>query len=1081
MLLESRYTLFEIDDAVLVPGSKARPVTYATRFTNTGGEEIETRAYDGATEQLVTTSERDEMGRLWKKYLPFAMPCKGAVSCNSDVSTLRNPGLAKQFYTASNPGYPDAGGVPYVETLWKPDPEATKDAEGAPGKAFGMDSAHLVRSFSSGVNMTGVRLLDSVSLNSVVAAKSGWRTYGSTFYHDWKRDRVGDAVNYHAAKDDDPTHLWELNVDRDGRKAFTVKDGEGHVIVSGSLDANGGLLARSVNELDERGNVIKSHSPLSCEYSPKPASCVNPSTYDYDSQSRLVKSKEPDAGETRTYYDLAGRVRGTQTQRQIDSGWVSVMGYDNLDRVIYSGLWKTSFDEDSLRNYFAKVDNKEKPTVAALTPGTVTRTIYDRIPASDTLGVMLFKGLVGSPNPDYARGRVSAVISDVAAIKGADGSSVKGVTRVATSYSYDKYGRVLTTYAYDPTMSADSLKTLWSTNSYDVGGKLVSKRSYPYGYSFASFMARDMFERYVYDRLGRMDSVIARRGSGDEFLLAHYEYYPTGPVKKVTLGNSLTITYTYHISGAVKNATVTSAKGEELYSETLHYEDCGDDKCTPQYNGNISRMVHQMADAGLASDADMAYTYDALNRLVKADDQADGLPLFDEEFDYDAQGRIVAQRRGGVSTGGVYKYANTTNKLVSVEGSMNGGSSGRDMSASNNFVYDQEGNLIEDKSKKLFIKYDWRGMPVEFSIVSCSQSIKRTVCGTSKLVMAYDGSGRRISKTRVHWGYGATKWDTSLVTHYTGVGTEIRENPMNSETKVVVNMPNGLGRYGIEDAEKTPGFSAPLDFEWYLKNHLGSTMLVYGTQSSTDPNKADVGVAKAKYYYRSFGEQLTGMESPDKVTENFTGKELDDETELNYFGARYLDPMLGLWISVDPKRQFSSPYLYAGNGMNPVNGVDEDGNVFGAENQEVVDLINEKSYNQYRLENGLVQECLVCRNNPNGSLNYSNRISSAIMSDNFGEIINSGLSSREEFYAKANGGAVTSIERGHPTAVVINGSAQDALHELSSHVFPAMLGDRPGNGSAIKEELMNSPDYLYFSPLDIPDHPIDQIHYETVE
>jgi RHS repeat-associated protein len=66
--------------------------------------------------------------------------------------------------------------------------------------------------------------------------------------------------------------------------------------------------------------------------------------------------------------------------------------------------------------------------------------------------------------------------------------------------------------------------------------------------------------------------------------------------------------------------------------------------------------------------------------------------------------------------------------------------------------------------------------------------------------------------------------------------------------------------------------------------------------------------------------------SADKVTENFTGKEHDDETELNYFGARYLDPMLGMWISVDPKRQFASPYLYTGNGVNPINGVDSDGN-----------------------------------------------------------------------------------------------------------------------------------------------------------
>ena len=35
--------------------------------------------------------------------------------------------------------------------------------------------------------------------------------------------------------------------------------------------------------------------------------------------------------------------------------------------------------------------------------------------------------------------------------------------------------------------------------------------------------------------------------------------------------------------------------------------------------------------------------------------------------------------------------------------------------------------------------------------------------------------------------------------------------------------------------------------------------------------------------------------------------------------------MLGMWISVDPKRQFASPYLYAGNGMNPINIIDLEG------------------------------------------------------------------------------------------------------------------------------------------------------------
>ena len=64
-----------------------------------------------------------------------------------------------------------------------------------------------------------------------------------------------------------------------------------------------------------------------------------------------------------------------------------------------------------------------------------------------------------------------------------------------------------------------------------------------------------------------------------------------------------------------------------------------------------------------------------------------------------------------------------------------------------------------------------------------------------------------------------------------------------------------------------------------------------------------------------------------RVSKTRMRKERDDENELNYFGARYLDPMLGLWISVDPARQFSSPYLYAGNGISPIVVVDPDGNV----------------------------------------------------------------------------------------------------------------------------------------------------------
>ena len=342
--------------------------------------------------------------------------------------------------------------------------------------------------------------------------------------------------------------------------------------------------------------------------------------------------------------------------------------------------------------------------------------------------------------------------------------------------------------------------------------------------------------------------------------------------------------------------------------------------------GNISRMVHELAhdNTDFTQYRDVAYTYDQLNRLTNANDIEQG--YFDEVFKYDAQGRMTVQRRDtsiAKNVGGEYSYYANTNRLKSVSNGMGGTADDRNMSDANNFVYDSEGNLIEDKSKKMKISYDWRGMPVEFVKENFCFDIHETIaCDSTKLLMAYDGSGKRISKILLH-EKGNGIWETEYETHYTGIGTEIRtsNNGSGNETKVVVNMPQSLGRYGVGLANYPD--TSELTFEWYLKNHLGSTMAVYRTTVTT----AGPPELKYAYDYRSYGEKVNLAEGTDKVTENFTGKELDDETQLDYFGARYLDAMLGLWVSVDPKRQFASPYLYAGNGVNPVNGVDENGNV----------------------------------------------------------------------------------------------------------------------------------------------------------
>ena len=630
------------------------------------------------------------------------------------------------------------------------------------------------------------------------------------------------------------------------------------------------------------------------------------------------------------------------TQKQIDSDAYSVVVYDHLDRTVYTGEWKTNRDRAAARAYFNDVQNQNNPVVDSLTPGTVTRTFYDRVPTDDTLNALNVKLIPAGEMLKYTRGRVAAVVSDVKAVLDDNGDPVPAsngkdsVIRVSTASSYDKYGRVVKAYAYDPTMPADSLKMLAVETEYDVGGKVLSTTKYPYGLK-PNGMNRKITERYVYDRLGRVSDVYSKNGSGNKVPVAHYDYYPTGSVRTVKLGNSLTLSYTYHISGAVKTAEVRSADNRELYADTLYYEDCGNNACTPQYNGNISRMAHHLAheNNNYGEFRDVRYTYDELNRLTKVDDSKQD--VFDEMFAYDAQGRITAQRRAGNvvnPTGGEYSYYSGKNRLKSVADNMGGTADERNMSDTANFVYDSVGNLTYDKSKGMKILYDWRGMPIEF--IQQSQPAGSSSDTLFRLLMKYDGSGRRISKTLLTKPATATSWETVKVTHYTGIGTEIREDFSKNQTKVVVNMPEGLGRYGIEEAEKPDfdgmtgnglvGYIPNAKFEWYLKNHLGSTMLVYGTQADANPAHSDIGTPLAAYDYRAFGEMVELTPPPTgKVTENFTGKEKDDETELNYFGARYLDPMLGMWVSVDPKRQFSSPYLYTGNGYNPIGGVDPSG------------------------------------------------------------------------------------------------------------------------------------------------------------
>ncbi len=138
--------------------------------------------------------------------------------------------------------------------------------------------------------------------------------------------------------------------------------------------------------------------------------------------------------------------------------------------------------------------------------------------------------------------------------------------------------------------------------------------------------------------------------------------------------------------------------------------------------------------------------------------------------------------------------------------------------------------------------------------------------------------------------------------------------------------------YKLEDLEKAiadedsdtdkpataaaPAPLAPLYF--YHPDHLGTSTAL------TDFN----GNAYQFFLNLPFGETMAEQSGTQyyQTPYKFNGKELDEETGLYYYGARYYDPKVSIWYSVDPlaeKFPNVNPYVYCDN--NPVNVIDPDG------------------------------------------------------------------------------------------------------------------------------------------------------------
>ena len=357
------------------------------------------------------------------------------------------------------------------------------------------------------------------------------------------------------------------------------------------------------------------------------------------------------------------------------------------------------------------------------------------------------------------------------------------------------------------------------------------------------------------------------------------DYNAVGQMTKVEFGNGVVTTYTYSPTMLrLMNIKTVNIGGTILQDFTYAYDG----------TGNITSITDAV------NTATQTFKYDALNRLT----QAIGVSYGTKNYSYDQIGNIISK------DGLTYTYSKVSAGPHAVTS----------LSDGTIITYDLNGNMATKSKAGEVMQYLYD------SENRLTQVIKNTTLIAEYL---YDGDGGRVQKT----SYLTTVQQTAGGLSYGAVfGTpQIRSTPVISkyigelyeETDNVGTNFIFLGSQRIaalDSASRTPVY--------YHGDHLGSTNVMSDSSGSVAELLEYDPYGKIQRH-----DALNG--STRLAKQQFTGKKLDDETGLIYFGARYYDPSLGRFITPDTIVQNPSDpqtlnrYSYCSN--NPINKIDLDG------------------------------------------------------------------------------------------------------------------------------------------------------------
>ncbi|MBC6993155.1 RHS repeat-associated core domain-containing protein [Neolewinella lacunae] len=830
---------------------------------------------------VVLFSVYDQYGRKTKAYLPWIVTSNGG-------AYRSNPASSQATYYSSAYGSAD-GNKAFTEVIAEPSPLNRTASE----KGLGQYQHGQPRQIVYRTNTTNeVRRFDQsggfYSANTLLVVKvtdEDGRT-STTF-----TDKAGRKIRQ----------------DQDDAKTYNLYDDLGsliYVIPPKIAKSGHDLPSKVVSNNDVKNNSYwyvysSSTNLLSSKHTPG-QELAKRTWYYYDRLDRLVMTKDPSENKTFVKYDILGRpiLTGTYSGSALPSSgdglyeqktsstshkYTLNQSFPISGTVIYTATYYDNYDYDG--NGTSDVSYSAPPSSHA--------GFYD-----------------GSANA-FVRGKLTG---DRTAVL-----QTSGNTYLNSSTFYDRRGRIIQTQSAN---HLNGMDVTWA--QYNFAGWVLRNRrehsSTPIGGTPKSLIIN---ERYTYDERGRVRNTYHQIGdSGGEQTISERTYNDWGREsrKNIALQGSnfaQSIDYTYNILGwlqginTVSNTVIHSAIYSDLFSQELSYFTVPSTiNGVAQKAGNISAVQWRSHGDDNKIKA-YGFSYDDYGRLEAAnyvENLSGSLSAQDrysvQNLAYDLNGNIESLIRRGKKADGTYgiiddltyDYATTASihqdrlMKISDAADLNAGFTAP-AAGWHNFSYDLRGNLTGQGNSNIALTPNIFNLP--------EQIVKSGV--TTNII--YDGRGNKLAQTTT----GQPRKDYLSGIEISGTNFEAI---MHSEGRAVLE---GTWKY-----------------EYVLRDHtrcLGKGPQTKATRVVFRPGSGTSLSVLATHAYYPFGMENTAIGTGGSGYDyKYNGKELDASLGLYDYGARWYDPAIARWISIDPLASSMSswsPYNYVFN--NPLKFTDPTG------------------------------------------------------------------------------------------------------------------------------------------------------------